>query len=207
MMFSLFSHSEKRGTHMRCKRGIGARRHGHDGGSAPGGWGRGGHGGIARESFKDGVIQLMGLKPADVVADLGSGDGFYAAGFAAICERVYAVDAYADSFANAYYENPRIIQVVQDVCEGLELPGITHVFFSNSFHDMGCQDRLLDTIAASLAPHCRVTMIEFKLDTPYGPPRIRFAEEDLVKRVEAHGFARVGSLDLGEHFAVSFERV
>ncbi len=182
----------------------GERHHGHGGH----GYGHWAHGGMSREGIKDDVMKLMDLKSSDVVADLGSGDGFYSAQFAGVCEKVYAVDEYSESFGSEFYDNPKIVTMNTDACEGLELPGITHVFFSNSFHDMGCQEQLLDVITETLPKGGRMTMIEFKPDTPYGPPRnIRFSEEDLVKKVEAHGFKMIGDIDLKGHYAVSFEKM
>lgn len=181
----------------------GEHNHGH-GGHGHGHWT---YGGMSREGIKDDVIRLMDLKSTDVVADLGSGDGFYSSKFAEICEKVYAIDEYSESFRSEFYDNPKIVTMNADVCERLELSGITRVFFSNSFHDMECQEKLLDVITEILPKGGRITMIEFKPDTPFGPPRnIRFSEEDLVNKIEAHGFRKVGSIDLKGHYAVSFEK-
>ncbi len=173
-----------------------------------GGYGYGAHGGKAREDIKDKIIKLMNLKSSDIVADFGSGDGFYCAQFAKICEKVFAVDLNADNFNNKFYDDTKIIKLNVDICKKREIPEITHAFFSNSFHDMECQESILDRVALSLVKQGRITMIEFKLDTPYGPPKnIRFAEEDLVKKIEAHGFRKINRIDLEGHYAVSFVKI
>lgn len=168
----------------------------------------GGHGGMNREKIKDGIIDLMKLKAADIVADFGSGDGFYSAQFAKICERVFAVDAHSGNFGSKFYEDPKIVRINVSICRKMDLSGITQAFFSNSFHDMECQDSALDFVASSLPEGGRLTMVEFKMDTLFGPPKNkRFLEEDLVKKVEAHGFRKTGGMDLKKHYAVSFEKV
>ncbi|MEJ2249368.1 MAG: methyltransferase domain-containing protein [Candidatus Lokiarchaeota archaeon] len=166
------------------------------------------HGGKTREVINNRIIKLMNLKSNDIVADFGSGDGFYSAQFAKICEKVFAIDINAANFKSKYYDDNKIVKLNVDICKNLEIPEITHAFFSNSFHDIECQERILDRIVSSLKEQGRITMIEFKLDTPYGPPKIiRFEEEDLVKKIEAHGFRKIDKIDLGGHYAVSFEKV
>ncbi|MEJ2251603.1 MAG: rRNA adenine N-6-methyltransferase family protein [Candidatus Lokiarchaeota archaeon] len=170
--------------------------------------GNGLHGGKAREGINNKIIKLMNLKSNDIVADFGSGDGFYSAQFAKICEKVFAIDMNAANFKNKFYDDNKIVKLNADICKNLEIPEITHAFFSNSFHDLECQEHILDRVALSLVKQSRITMIEFKLDTSYGPPRnIRFEEKDLVKKIETHGFRKIDGIDLGGHYAVSFVKV
>jgi len=158
--------------------------------------------------MRDGVLELMQLGPTDVVADLGAGEGFYAQQFAQVAKKVYAIDANAEAVARAAAGQPNVVAVHKDLCRDFRAPDdLSHAFFSNSFHDLECREAVLDGLAAALPPGGRLTFVEFKLDTPFGPPRsIRIGKEDLRRLVEAHGFRLLAERDFTYHYALSFVR-
>ena len=169
------------------------------------------HGNLeARSAIADRLLETMRLGPGDVVFDIGSGDGYYSSRFAESCGKVVSVEAYAEALDGPYYQHVNIEKQGVDVCAklgALDLSRATHVFFSNSFHDMECQDEILRTLARELREGARLDLVEFHLDTPFGPPRdIRYSKESLKAKVEPHGFEEKASFDLGTHYFVSFER-
>ena len=169
------------------------------------------HGNLeSKAAIAERLLETMKLGPADVVFDVGSGDGYYSSRFAERCGTVIAVEAYAEALEGEYYRRPNIEGRGVDVCARLgELPWAraAHVFFSNSFHDMECQDELLATLSRELRDGACLDLIEFHLDTPFGPPRhIRYSKEALVAKVAPHGFVERASFDLETHYFVSFER-
>ncbi len=166
-------------------------------------------GGQFREEIKEAILELMELGPEDVVADLGSGAGSYSASFAELAKKVYAVDLGGLAFESTLYDSPGIVKIEKDLCQDFELPAdVTHVFFSNSFHDIECRDTLLSSVPTILKSGARLTMVEFELDTPFGPPRsIRISKEQLKDMVEAHGFQQVGQREFQYHYALSFVRL
>ena len=85
---------------------------------------------------------------------------------------------------------------------------IDQLFFSNSFHDMRCQDAILKSFSNKLTNGAYLTMIEFKLDTLFGPPKsIRLSKEELKAKVESYGFIEEASIDLTTHYFISFKLV
>ncbi|MGO8684434.1 MAG: class I SAM-dependent methyltransferase [Thermoleophilia bacterium] len=162
-----------------------------------------------RADMKSAILDLMQLSPDDIVADLGSGEGFYAVEFAQRAKTVYAVDVDPRALASPYLDRPGIVKVEAHLCNDFALPAdVTHVFFSNSFHDVDCRDSLLHNIATALKPGSHLTMVEFKLDTPFGPPKsMRLAKDHLRSLVEAHGFRQRDEREFDYHYALTFERL
>ena len=170
------------------------------------------HGSLeSKAAIADRLLATMDLGPADVVFDIGSGDGYYSSRFADRCGAVVSVEAYAEALEGAYYRGANIEKRGVDVCAHLaelEWKRAAHVFFSNSFHDMECQDEILATLSRELRDGASLDLIEFHPDTPFGPPRhIRYSKEALKTKVEPYGFREKASFDLGTHYFVSFERV
>lgn len=163
--------------------------------------------GALREKIKDHLLEMMNLTLNDIVIDVGSGDGFYSNEFSKVCKQVFSVDEYCKNFESDFYSNSNITTICIDACHGIDVPKVTHAFFSNSFHDMKCQDQLLNFLSSILKGGGKLTLVEFKLDTPFGPPKAtRFSEDELVKKVEPWGFKKIDRREFEYHYAVSFVR-
>ncbi len=163
-----------------------------------------------RKSMASEVLKAMNLRAEDTVFDIGSGDGFYSNEFSKVCKAVFAIDEYEKNFENKNYENPKIRKIPQSICEWIkknDFSQANHVFFSNSFHDMECQDEILSALS-SLKKGSYLDMVEFKLTTLFGPPKsIRFSKEMLKAKVEPYGFKEANYLEFENHYFISFERV
>jgi SAM-dependent methyltransferase len=155
------------------------------------------------------IIKVIHLSKSDTLLDIGSGDGYYSSRFAELCGKVIAIDKYADVLKNHFYENPVIEVICEDACNWItrnNIEKVTQVFFSNSFHDMPCQEAMLKSFSNKLANGAYLHFIEFKLETSFGPPKnIRFSREDLKAKVEFHGFVETAYIDLDTHYFISFK--
>ncbi len=161
--------------------------------------------GAFREKIKAKLLKMMKLTPNDTVIDVGSGDGFYSNEFSKVCKQVFSVDKNCKNFESDLYSNSNIITICVNACQGINVPKVTHAFFSNSFHDMKCQDQLLSFLSSNLKNDGKLTLVEFKIDTPFGPPKaIRFSEDELVKKVKPWGFDRIDRREFEYHYALSF---
>lgn len=164
-----------------------------------------------KSSIADKILAIMKLSLSDIVLDVGSGDGYYASRFSQQCGNVIAIDAYCEGLKSAFYSRANIVTVCSDACEWLHdaaLEQITHVYFSNSFHDIACQKDFLSVLSRKLPHHAHLDMIEFYPDTPFGPPKsIRFSRESLKSLVESFGFRESAFADLQTHYFISFETI
>lgn len=164
-----------------------------------------------RKSMVSDVLKAMKLEMNDVIFDVGSGDGFYSNEFSKICKQVFALDEYEKNFENKNYSNEKIEKISQSVCEWInknDFSKATHVFFSNSFHDMECQDEILKSLSKSLKNGSHLDMVEFNLTALFGPPKdIRFSKEMLKAKVEPYGFKEINYVEFENHYFISFEKI
>ena len=164
-----------------------------------------------KSKIADRLFTVMNLSGSDVVADVGSGDGYYSSRFADVCGKVVAIDEYCDGLKEGFYARANIETVCGDACRWFKdnsFDRFTHVFFSNSFHDMPCQDQILASLSVTFHEGAHLDMTEFHPETPFGPPKsIRFSKDVLRAKVEEHGFKQEAYVDLDTHYFVSFRKI
>ena len=157
-----------------------------------------------RDRIAEKVLEALALSDRDTVYDVGSGDGFYSSAFARKAAKVRSFDERAHVFDGDFYRYEKIHTVAGNFCTWLDAHGFedaTQVFFSNSFHDMPCQDKILKQIALTLPSGSFLNLIEFHLETSFGPPpAIRFSPGQLKSKVEAHGLSLESQIDLETHY-------
>ncbi len=150
------------------------------------------------------VIQALTLKPDAVVADIGSGTGYFAVRFAHMVPagRVYGVDT-----------EPAMVKYLAERAkrEGLSnlrslagKPGdpmlpekADLIILVDVYHHIGDRERYFRRLQNSLQPGGRVAIIDFRLESPEGPPKSGRIAPDAVKAemsragyavVQDHGF-------------------
>ena len=164
-----------------------------------------------RESISEEILKAMSLTKENIVFDIGSGDGFYSSLFAKKAKKVIAIDSYKMNFEDPNYSESNIERIYQDVCEWIKVNDFseaTHVFFSNSFHDLGCQRVLLEKISKTICEGGHIDFVEFNLKASFGPPKsIRLPINVLKLMVESYGFKKVKSVDFENHYFISFVKV
>ncbi|HTN72783.1 MAG TPA: methyltransferase domain-containing protein [Methylomirabilota bacterium] len=148
------------------------------------------------------VMTALGLKPGEIIADIGAGSGYFTfrlAHHVGDKGKVYAVDVSPDMIL---YINRRIrdlklnnvVSILADPDDPL-LPdrSVNRFFFSESWHHIENQKKYLSLMKRMLKPGGEIVMIDFhKRDLPVGPPlQMKIAREDLIKQMESNGFRLV----------------
>ncbi len=149
------------------------------------------------------VINALGLKEGEVVADIGAGSGYFTFRFAHHVGnkgRVYAVDISPDMIL---YMNRRIRDLrIQNVVTVLAEPGdplladasVDRIFICDTWHHIENREAYLARLKKALKPGGQIIMIDFqKRELPVGPPvSMKIAKEELVREMEAAGFGVAG---------------
>lgn len=127
--------------------------------------------GFSRDQWQqpEKVIAALGLKPGDIVADLGSGGGYFTFRLAQAVApngKVYAVDIDHDMVAlvaeRARKEAPSIVATVLAKADDPALPSaVDLVFTSNTYHHIDNRVAYFATLRKYLRPGGRVAIIDF----------------------------------------------
>jgi arsenite methyltransferase len=145
------------------------------------------------------VMTALGIKPGEVIADIGAGSGYFTFRLAYHVGdkgKVYAVDVSPEMILHI---NRRIRELkVNNVVSILADPddpllpdrSVNRFFFSESWHHIEKQTKYLSLMKRMLKPGGEIVMIDFqKKELPVGPPlQMKIAREDLIKQMESNGF-------------------
>lgn len=144
------------------------------------------------------VLTALGLKPGEVIADIGSGSGYFTlrlAAHAGEAGRVYGVDV---DPAMVRYLNRRVRDaglrnvhvVLADPDDPLLPEPVDRFLVVDTWHHIENQAKYLGLMRKLLRPGGQVVMIDFqKRELPLGPPlAMKIAREDLIRQMEANGF-------------------
>lgn len=142
------------------------------------------------------VIQALKLAPGARVADLGAGTGYFAARLAHMVPRgrVYAVDIEPDMVKylgeRAKREGLPNLVAVKGAAHDPGLPEkVDLVLLVDVYHHVEERSRYFRRLADDLAPGARVAVIDFKLDSPEGPPvAARIPPAQVRQELEAAGY-------------------
>jgi SAM-dependent methyltransferase len=148
------------------------------------------------------VLEALALKPDAVVADLGAGTGYFSARLANMFPKatVYAVDVEPDMVKylveRAQREGLANLKPVQAAAGDARLPAkVDLVLLVDVYHHIEARERYFSRLAGSLRPGARVAVIDFRLDSPDGPPKsARIAPEQVKAELAAAGYALVVEL-------------
>jgi ubiquinone/menaquinone biosynthesis C-methylase UbiE len=142
------------------------------------------------------VIQQLSLKPDARVADVGAGTGYFAARLANMLPKgkVYAVDIEPDMVRylgeRAEREHLKNLVPVTGRAEDPKIPEkVDLILLVDVYHHIERRSDYFRRLRASLNPGGRVAIIDFKLDSPEGPPRAaRIGPEAAVAEMAAAGY-------------------
>jgi ubiquinone/menaquinone biosynthesis C-methylase UbiE len=143
------------------------------------------------------VIQALALKPDAIVADIGSGTGYFSARFANMVPkgRVYGVDTEPDMVKylaeRAKREGLKNITAVKGAPGDPRLPEkVDLVLMVDVFHHIADRARYLKKLQGSLKPGGRIAIMDFRMDSPDGPPKSSRIAPDRVKtELKGAGYA------------------
>ena len=130
-----------------------------------------------REERPDQVVKEMGLRPTDVVADVGAGTGYFSMRFARAVPqgRVYAVDIQPQmlSIIDARRKELKLDNVVgvQSTEMDVRLPpeSVDVVFFADVYHELAYPREMMESIVRALKPGGRVIQVEYRGEDPNVP--------------------------------------
>jgi len=145
------------------------------------------------------VVRALAFREGEVVADVGSGTGYFTVRFArAVGEsgRVYAVDVSPDMIRHLNRrlrdEGIRnVVTVLSDPDDPLLPDGSVDRFvIVDTWHHIDEPTAYLALLKKMLKPGGQVVMIDFqKGELPFGPPpEMKIARDDLIQQMEASGF-------------------
>jgi ubiquinone/menaquinone biosynthesis C-methylase UbiE len=144
------------------------------------------------------VLQALGIKAGEVVADIGAGSGYFTMRLAhhvGPAGRVYAVDVSPDMIRHLHerVRDARALNVSPVLArpdDPLLPEPVDRFLIVDVWHHIEDQAGYLAGMKKHLKPGGQVVMIDFhKRDLPVGPPPgMKIAREDLLKQVQAHGF-------------------
>ena len=148
------------------------------------------------------VIEALALKPDAVVADIGSGTGYFAVRLAHFVPqgRVYGVDTEPDMVKylaeRARREGLANLFAVQGTPDDARLPHkVDLILMVDVYHHIEQREPYFRKLARSLKPSGRVAIIDFNAESTMGPPP---SQRIAAKRVLAE-MARAGYRLQGEH--------
>lgn len=152
------------------------------------------------------VIDSLGIKLGDDVADLGAGSGYFTTRLAQVVGptgNVYAVDV--DPQMLAYIERRAKEEQLENLQTILAEPhdpklgssSVDLIFICNTLHHISAREKYYPLLAQALKPGGRLVDIDFqKRDSPVGPSlEVRLARKDVIKELEAAGFRLIKEFD------------
>ena len=142
------------------------------------------------------VIQALALKPDAVIADIGSGTGYFAVRFANMVPqgRVYGVDIEPDMVkylaGRAKREKRDNVIAIAGAPEDPRIPEKADlILMVDVFHHVEDRARYFRKLRASLKPGGRIAIIDFRLDSPQGPPKAaRIAPDRVIAELKGAGY-------------------
>lgn len=145
------------------------------------------------------VIQALALKPDAIIADIGSGTGYFSVRFANMVPkgRVYGVDTEPDMVKyladRAKREGLKNITAVKGAPGDPRLPEkVDLIIMVDVFHHVGDRDRYFRRLRDSLKPGGRIAIIDFRMDSPDGPPKsARLAPARVKTEMKGAGYALI----------------
>jgi predicted methyltransferase len=134
------------------------------------------------------VIEALALAPDAVVADVGAGTGYFAVRLAHKVPkgRVYAIDTEANMVqhlaSRAREGSLKNITAVLGSPDDPRIPDKADlVLFVDVYHHIENRERYFRNVAKALKAAGRVVIVDFRMDSPHGPPRSARIEPQQVK--------------------------
>ena len=143
------------------------------------------------------VIQALALKPDAIIADIGSGTGYFSVRLAHMVPkgRVYGADIEPDMVR---YLAERVkreqLDNVSSIAAAPDDPRLPErvdlILMVDVLHHIADRARYLQKLRGSLKPGGRIAIIDFRMDAPDGPPKsARLAPGRVKTELHAAGYA------------------
>lgn len=164
----------------------------------------------------DEVVRALDLKPGQTVVDIGAGTGYFTRRFArAVAPSGQAIGLEIEPGMTAYMNadaaklklpNYQARTVKADDPE-LEPHCADLVFFCDVLHHVSNRVAYLEKLVRALKPGGRVAVIDFKSDSPIGPPKaMRIARDRMIAIFKDAGYRLVREHNfLPDQYFLEFE--
>jgi predicted methyltransferase len=155
------------------------------------------------EEMPEEVLATMGLEDGDVVADLGSGSGFYTRRMARRVQpsgTVYAVDIQPEMIeilrANMAAEGINNVVPVLSEADDPRLPegGMDWIFLADVYHELAAPETMLARMREALRDDGRVALLEYRVEDGTGDHILaahRMSVRQVMKEWNQAGFELV----------------
>jgi cyclopropane fatty-acyl-phospholipid synthase-like methyltransferase len=149
------------------------------------------------------VIEALGLKAGQSVADIGAGTGYFSTRLArsAAAPAVFAVDIEPNMVAHlkerAVKEGLKNITPVQAATDSPNLPSsVDTILVVDTFHHIPNRVEYFRKLKTSIKPGGQLAIVDFRKDAPSGPPvEFRFTADQISAELAQAGFALAASHD------------
>ncbi len=158
------------------------------------------------------ILKEIMITEGMIIADLGSGPGFFTIPIAEMTGEkglVYAVDS-DQAMLNGLEGNiaksevnPNIIKIVKsDVCHsGIPKESVDLVLFANVLHEVQDKKAFFQEVRRIAKPTAYIVDVDWKkVQTQYGPPfKDRLSEEEAKGVLAENGFSTIKQIDVGPY--------
>ena len=151
------------------------------------------------------LIQNMGIRPNDTIADIGAGSGYHAFRMAPLANKgmVYAVDIQTEMLmAIENSKETNNIKNIKTILGGeksvyLAKNSVDKILMVDVYHEFSFPIEMIKSITIALKPKGELFLIEYRGEDPNVPiKRIhKMTEKQAVKEMEAAGFKLKRNID------------
>src|SRR6516164_115069 len=157
----------------------------------------------ARDAWQkpDEILDALHLEGTSRVADLGAGTGYFSVRIAKRVPegKLFSVDIEPDMLRylreRAHHEHLNVIVPILASVDGANLPEpVDLVLVVDTYHHIDHRIAYFAKLKASLRPNGRLAIVDFKADSPDGPPpEHRVSPEKVTAELNAAGYSLVAT--------------
>ena len=152
------------------------------------------------------LLKALGIKPGQVVCDMGCGNGFYTLRLARLVGddgRVLAVDIQPEmlSLLDKQLKGKHIKNVEPVLSTPID-PGLPEgkvdlILIVDVYHEFSYPEHMLQAMRKSLKPDGRIALAEFRLEDPTVPIKLlhKMSKRQILKEYEPNGLKLVEQYD------------
>ena len=155
----------------------------------------------------DELLDLLGLKEGDVVADIGAGPGYFslrAAARVGRTGRVFAVDVQPEMIDGLKmmmkrFGHENIVPILGTVDDPkLPIDGVDHVLIVMAYHEFSHPVEMMRHVRNALKRDGQMLIVEYKAENPASrvDPLHKMSEAEIMKEIPALGFTRDRVIDI-----------